>query len=430
MERPLPDCPVAASGASWLLLGSFGFLFARPGSGPRHFGEGRGLGRGRLSPPLLPAPAGPAALAADSCALKSSAAPPPRRGPAAAAPTKPAAPRAVMAAVVIVTASFARSAALASAYGMSVTMTMAIDCLLTSFVATRWCWHHGTAAPVPPIVCLMGSLLVVDGLLITSCCLKFLDGAWFPLAVGVVCFTLTSTWARGSDLLHAAIRCDSPPVRPFVAWLAGEGLGRSPRTALFAVTEIGIVPRSLLSNLRHNRVQVPTPVVRRQPPRTPHPARTNQVRGLLGLTLPCRSRGRPPRFPGPSAPPGSRRETARSGRVRGCARRTAGCCGFCRWPAPRDALTSSAKRQRCLSALWLIVEPGERGVSYPRSGPRDPPASVRGGGWPGIASSRARKTAARAQHECTVMLKVNFLDVPRVPVEEQIETESLAPGFW
>ena len=29
-----------------------------------------------------------------------------------------------------------------------------------------------------------------------------------------------------------------------------------------------------------------------------------------------------------------------------------------------------------------------------------------------------------------MMLKVNFLDVPRVPVEEQIETESLAPGFW
>ena len=409
-----------ACGPSWLLLGSFGFLFARPGSGPRHFGEGRGLGRGRLSPPLLPAPAGPAALAADSCALRSSAAPPPRRGPAAAAPTKPAAPRAVMAAVVIVTASFARSAALASAYGMSVTMTMAIDCLLTSFVATRWCWHHGTAAPVPPIVCLMGSLLVVDGLLITSCCLKFLDGAWFPLAVGVVCFTLTSTWARGSDLLLAAIRSDSPPIRPFVAWLAGEGLGRSPRTALFAVTEIGIVPRSLLSNLRHNRVQVPTPVVRRQPPRTPHPARTNQVRGLLGLTLPCRSRGRPPRFPGPSAPPAEKRRAA------------AGSAG-----ARAARLAGTSRRSHIFSQatavlVHIVAHSGTRrarGFLPARWAPR--PAGIgAGGGWPGIASSRARKTAARAQHECTVMLKVNFLDVPRVPVEEQIETESLAPGFW
>ena len=28
------------------------------------------------------------------------------------------------------------------------------------------------------------------------------------------------------------------------------------------------------------------------------------------------------------------------------------------------------------------------------------------------------------------MLKVNFRDLPRVPPEEQIETEALAPGFW
>ena len=28
------------------------------------------------------------------------------------------------------------------------------------------------------------------------------------------------------------------------------------------------------------------------------------------------------------------------------------------------------------------------------------------------------------------MLKVNFRDLPRVPPEEQIETETLAPGFW
>ncbi len=34
------------------------------------------------------------------------------------------------------------------------------------------------------------------------------------------------------------------------------------------------------------------------------------------------------------------------------------------------------------------------------------------------------------QHACTIILKVNFRDVPRVPPAEQIETEDLAPAFW
>ena len=52
--------------------------------------------------------------------------------------TRLPAPPAVLAAVVLVTAIFGKSASLASAYGMSVTMTMAIDGLLTTFVNVRW----------------------------------------------------------------------------------------------------------------------------------------------------------------------------------------------------------------------------------------------------------------------------------------------------
>ena len=34
------------------------------------------------------------------------------------------------------------------------------------------------------------------------------------------------------------------------------------------------------------------------------------------------------------------------------------------------------------------------------------------------------------QHACTLVLRVSFSDVPRVPLAEQIEVEALAPGFW
>ena len=107
-----------------------------------------------------------------------------------------------------------------------------------------------------PMLTLMGGMLTLDMLLIVSCCLKFLDGAWFPIIVGFVLFGFMSTWKRGSDLLLAHIQKESPPVRPFVAWLAKEEMQRTNRTAVFAVSDIGTVPRSLSSNLKHNQVKV------------------------------------------------------------------------------------------------------------------------------------------------------------------------------
>jgi KUP system potassium uptake protein len=108
-----------------------------------------------------------------------------------------------------------------------------------------------------PTLTLMGGLLTVDLLLIAACSLKFLDGAWFPLAVGVVVFVFMATWSRGSDLLLAHIKAETPAMRPFIAWLAAEELPRAGRTAIYAVSDVDTAPRSLLSNLKHNRVQVP-----------------------------------------------------------------------------------------------------------------------------------------------------------------------------
>ena len=34
------------------------------------------------------------------------------------------------------------------------------------------------------------------------------------------------------------------------------------------------------------------------------------------------------------------------------------------------------------------------------------------------------------QHACTLVLRVSFYYVPRVPLAEQIEVEALATGFW
>ncbi len=102
----------------------------------------------------------------------------------------------------------------------------------------------------------MGSLLALETLLIAACAHKFLDGAWFPLAVGALVLFVMATWSHGSELLLASIRAETPPVRPFVARLAAEEMPRANRTAVYAVADVESAPRSLLSNLKHNRVQV------------------------------------------------------------------------------------------------------------------------------------------------------------------------------
>ena len=158
-------------------------------------------------------------------------------------------------AVVVVTAAFGTSANLANAYGMSVTMTMLITSVLTAVVNVRWCLKAGRPALLPPLLLLLGGLLTLDALMAASCSLKFLQGAWLPVAIALLHFSAMATWARGSALLRAAVRADQPPLAPFVAWLAAEPIQRVPRVAVYAVAESDVVPPALLLNLQHNQVR-------------------------------------------------------------------------------------------------------------------------------------------------------------------------------
>ena len=158
------------------------------------------------------------------------------------------------AAVVVVTAAFGTAASLANAYGMSVTMTMLITTVLIAVVAVRWCCKAGRPALLALALPFLGGLLILDTLLAASCSLKFLDGAWFPVAVALVLFFFMSTWAHGSAMLQATLRADQPPLAPFASWLAREPIQRTPRVGVYAVADTDIVPPALLLNLRHYKV--------------------------------------------------------------------------------------------------------------------------------------------------------------------------------
>ena len=155
----------------------------------------------------------------------------------------------LLGAVVLVTVGFGSSSALASAYGIAVTMTMLITTLLTFFVVL-----YGWRYPLWVVMGVTGALLAVDAFLVASCLLKFVEGGWFPLALGVGIFVVMATWKRGRDLLFEHMRRDDPQIAPFLERLLKSSAPRIQRTGVFFVANPDTVPQSLLHNLKHNMV--------------------------------------------------------------------------------------------------------------------------------------------------------------------------------
>ena len=157
---------------------------------------------------------------------------------------------ALMVAVLLAVAGFGSSSALASAYGIAVTITMFITTLLTFFVV-RYAWGY----PLPVAIGATGVFMLVDAVLVVSCSLKFMQGGWFPLALGGAIFMVIATWKRGRELLIEQIRLDDPDLLPFVnALVSDPGVHYTPRTAVYAVANTDTVPQALMHNLKHNQV--------------------------------------------------------------------------------------------------------------------------------------------------------------------------------
>jgi KUP system potassium uptake protein len=157
--------------------------------------------------------------------------------------------RFLLVAVLLAVFGFGSSSAMASAYGIAVTVTMLITTLLTYFVL-RHSWRY----PLPLALAATGVFVLMDLLLVVSCSLKFFQGGWFPLVLGLLIFGVMATWRRGRELLIDSIRRNDPELQPFVAALASDNTHRVARTAVFAVANAGTVPQALLHNLKHNQV--------------------------------------------------------------------------------------------------------------------------------------------------------------------------------
>jgi KUP system potassium uptake protein len=156
---------------------------------------------------------------------------------------------ALLAAVVALVLGFHSSSHLAAAYGIAVTATMAIDSLLLYVVLRHlWRWSRWAAGAVA------GLLLTVDFGFFSANALKLFQGGWFPVIVGVVLFTLFSTWYRGRQLVFERLRSRDLPLEPTLESLKRNPPLRVPGTAVFLTSKPDAVPHALLHNLAHNKV--------------------------------------------------------------------------------------------------------------------------------------------------------------------------------
>lgn len=151
--------------------------------------------------------------------------------------------------VLAVVLFFGSSSALASAYGIAVTLTMMITTLLTYFVVKET-WRM----PAPLAMGATAFFLIVDALLVAGCSIKFFDGGWFPLTLGLALFVLMSTWRRGRELLMESTRRDGLSLQDFIDQIDPRSVNKAERTAVYAVADAETVPQALLHNLKHNQV--------------------------------------------------------------------------------------------------------------------------------------------------------------------------------
>jgi KUP system potassium uptake protein len=156
---------------------------------------------------------------------------------------------ALFTAVVAAVVMFGSSSALASAYGIAVTVDMTITTVLTFFVI-RYAWR------LPLALCAgaTGLFFVADITLFAANAIKILEGGWFPLVIGALMFTLMTTWKQGRAQLRERLRQDSIPLADFLRGISVGEPQRVSGTAVFLSSESGITPAALLHNLKHNKV--------------------------------------------------------------------------------------------------------------------------------------------------------------------------------
>lgn len=143
---------------------------------------------------------------------------------------------------------FGSSDALAGAFGIAVSLLMAITTLLATFVALRWKYN-----PVL-VLAVNGGLLALDLLFVTSASTKLPDGGWFPLVIAASIAFLMLTWRKGQMIMDRVRLQIREHAQEFIKRVAADPPHQIPGTAVVLGRMTHGVPLSLTHNVNFNHV--------------------------------------------------------------------------------------------------------------------------------------------------------------------------------
>src|ERR1700759_4718061 len=177
---------------------------------------------------------------------------------------------------------FGTSDALAGAYGVAVSLLMAITTLLAALVAIQWGY--------PPVIVIAvnGFFFVIDCIFFAANSTKLIEGGWFPLLLaGIVAFLMMTS--RGGVRLGERARGKlRQPEEDLIETAISKCHARLSGTAVFLASSPNGVPLALTQFVKHNhclhqRVVLVTVLIE-ESPRIPDEERAEVSEIVPGIT--------------------------------------------------------------------------------------------------------------------------------------------------
>jgi KUP system potassium uptake protein len=146
---------------------------------------------------------------------------------------------------------FRTSSHLASAYGIAVTGTLAIDTLLF-FVVVHTVWKRSIAFAAAGA----SLFLVVDLGFFAANLTKLVHGGWFPIVIALTVFTVLMTWQRGRAIVTRNRMLAEGSLTAYIHELDQRDppVPRVPGCAIFLNASPDTTPLALRYNVMHNHV--------------------------------------------------------------------------------------------------------------------------------------------------------------------------------
>jgi len=143
---------------------------------------------------------------------------------------------------------FGTSEALAGAYGIAVSLLMAITTLLAALVAIQWGY--------PPVIVIAvnGFFFAIDCIFFAANSTKLFEGGWFPLLLAAVVAFLMLTWRSGVRLVERARGKLRQPEEDLIETAVNRCHARLSSTAVFLASAANGVPLALTEFVKHNHV--------------------------------------------------------------------------------------------------------------------------------------------------------------------------------